>query len=595
MANPYGSLPQSSFWKSAVAAHEGRAICKDLWQPRFPISRETRILTAGSCFAQHISRWLTANGYNWADTEPASEELTDDERRDGQYGVFSFRTGNIYTAALLRQWLEFALGIRPPVLDIAEEDGRHFDLLRPAVPASGYKSGETAREALDLTLGAIRKGLKEADLFIFTLGLTEAWVHRDGHVYPMCPGTLRGTFDPEAVRFANQAYEDVRRDMAEAIRLARTVNPDLKFLLTVSPVPLTATASGDHVLSATIYSKSVLRAVAGDLCRELSGVDYFPSYELISAFPARGRFYEANLRNVTAEGVAHVMSHFSEGIGATVSSAGTGAPLQATAAQNGKSDEDILCDEVGLEAWAPGTAEAAGTSVCLIGDSHMGHLSLAFRRLGLPHAGGMIMNGKAWTSNEFALDDEEFWVPLENALARRRWQETLPFLQSAAATPSGQKVIFTNIGQQTHRSVAFLSAWLQAKHNNKLTNDLFFEYFLKENRDKMILLKKIINLDFQVIVVSDPPTQHLAGYEEPQLWRIYENLSNRIYSELGCEYFNARDFIDKIGFQDRFISEKFKQGMEHDWMHGSASYYEEIAEELIRQYDLHSFAGLAPE
>lgn len=561
-------------------------VCKDLWLPRFPIPRDTRILTAGSCFAQHISRWLTSNGYNWVDTEPASEELTDDERRDGQYGVFSFRTGNIYTAALLRQWVEIALGVRPPVLDTAEEDGRHFDLLRPAVPASGYECGKAAQEALDRTLGAIRKGLKEADLFIFTLGLTEAWANRDGHVYPMCPGTLRGTFDPGTVHFVNQAYEDVRRDMAEAIRLARTVNPDLKFLLTVSPVPLTATASGDHVLSATIYSKSVLRAVAGDLCRELSGVDYFPSYELISAFPARGRFYEANLRNVTAEGVAHVMSHFSEGIGATLPSTGNGAPLQPAAAQSGKAAEEILCDEVGLESWAPGAADAAETSICLIGDSHMGHLSLAFRRLGLPHAGGMIMNGKAWTSNELVLDDEELWVPLENALARRRWQETLPFLRSAAKGPDGQKIIFTNIGQQTHRSVAFLSAWLKAEHGNKLTNPVFFQYFGKENHDKLILIKRIVNLGFKVAVISDPPTQHLAGYHEPQLWKIYENLSEQVYSELGCEFFNARKYIDTIGFQDRFISEKFKQGVEYDWLHGSAAYYEEIAEELIRRYAL---------
>ncbi|MEH0069665.1 GSCFA domain-containing protein [Pannonibacter sp. Pt2-lr] len=586
MTNPYTSLPQSSFWKTGITEHGSGGALKDIWQPRFAISRDTRILTAGSCFAQHISRWLTANGYDWADTEPASEELTDNERRDGQYGVFSFRTGNIYTAALLRQWLEFALGARPPVLDLAEEDGRHFDLLRPAVPACGYESREGAREALERTLDAIRKGLKEADLFIFTLGLTESWIHRDGHVYPMCPGTLRGTFDPGTVRFVNQAYEDVRRDMADAIGLARTVNPDLKFLLTVSPVPLTATASGDHVLSATIYSKSVLRAVAGDLCRELSGVDYFPSYELISAFPARGRFYEANLRSVTAEGVAHVMSHFSEGIGAIARSPGNGDPLRPAAAQSAKAADEILCDEVGLESWAPGATDAADTSVCLIGDSHMGHLSLAFQRLGLPHAGGMIMNGKAWTSNELALDDEELWVPLENALARRRWQETLPFLQPAAKGPAGQKIIFTNIGQQTHRSVAFLSAWLQTEHNNKLTNPLFFQYFGKENHDKLILIKRIVNRGFRVVVISDPPTQHLAGYHDPQLWRIYENLSERAYVELGCEFFNARNYIDAIGFQDRFISEKFKQGVEYDWLHGSAAYYDEIAEELIRRYAL---------
>ena len=39
--------------------------------------------------------------------------------------------------------------------------------------------------------------------------------------------------------------------------------PKLRILLTVSPVPLTATAGDDHVLLATTYSKSVLRAGRG--------------------------------------------------------------------------------------------------------------------------------------------------------------------------------------------------------------------------------------------------------------------------------------------------------------------------------------------
>jgi len=43
------------------------------------------------------------------------------------------------------------------------------------------------------TLDRMRATLAGADLFVFTLGLTEAWLNaRDGTVYPMCPGTIRG-------------------------------------------------------------------------------------------------------------------------------------------------------------------------------------------------------------------------------------------------------------------------------------------------------------------------------------------------------------------------------------------------------------------
>ena len=79
--------------------------------------------------------------------------------------------------------------------------------------------------------------------------------------------------------------------MQQAMALMRSANRGLRFLLTVSPVPLTATNSGNHVLVATVDSKSRLRAVAGQLARTVSRVDYFPSYEIISAPPFRGSFF----------------------------------------------------------------------------------------------------------------------------------------------------------------------------------------------------------------------------------------------------------------------------------------------------------------
>ncbi|MDC0689565.1 hypothetical protein POF53_18360 [Mitsuaria sp. RG] len=39
--------------------------------------------------------------------------MTGQARKAQQYGVFSFRTGNLYTPAMLRQWLVWALGCSP--------------------------------------------------------------------------------------------------------------------------------------------------------------------------------------------------------------------------------------------------------------------------------------------------------------------------------------------------------------------------------------------------------------------------------------------------------------------------------------------------
>jgi hypothetical protein len=62
-------------------------------------------------------------------------------------------------------------------------------------------------------------------------------------------------------------------------------------LLTVSPVPLIAMADPDHVLGASVRSKSVLRAVVGDLAEDDEDIFYFPSCEIIFSHPSRTKFF----------------------------------------------------------------------------------------------------------------------------------------------------------------------------------------------------------------------------------------------------------------------------------------------------------------
>ena len=105
--------------------------------------------------------------------------------------------------------------------------------------------------------------------------------------------------------------------------ILRSLNPAARMLLTVSPVPLIATASPEHVLVATTYSKCVLRAAAGSLAERLPDCHYFPSFEIIASHPSRAMFFDPDLRTVSDRGVDFVMEHFfraiGEGAGAAVS------------------------------------------------------------------------------------------------------------------------------------------------------------------------------------------------------------------------------------------------------------------------------------
>ncbi|MHA3916773.1 GSCFA domain-containing protein [Halovulum sp. GXIMD14793] len=194
MSHPYETLPQMAFWRPAVAARDWQDM-RDLWQPKFDITAETRIVTFGSCFAQHFSKALQGWGLNWLNAEPAPSIVPEEIASEFGYNIYSARTGNIYTAAGLLQWLDWAFD-ETAVPDVFwHQDGRVYDPFRPAIEPDGFDDIEQARAARQVTLEALRNGLKQADILVFTLGLTEGWVHSDGHVYPMCPGTVAGQFD----------------------------------------------------------------------------------------------------------------------------------------------------------------------------------------------------------------------------------------------------------------------------------------------------------------------------------------------------------------------------------------------------------------
>lgn len=313
MSNPYRGKPVRSFWRSAVTERH-IADFEALWDP-IPLLRSERVATAGSCFAQHIGRNLRLRGANYMDCEPAPPVFQDEnEARRFGYGVFSCRYGNIYTTRQLLQLFQEAFEGRKPVDPVWTKQGRFFDALRPGVDPVGHQAPEDVIADRMGHLAAVRDMFSSLDLLVFTLGLTEGWESlADGTMFPTAPGTIAGQYDPDKYALRNLRYADVIADMEAFWALLKTVNPGARMLLTVSPVPLAATATGQHVLPATTYSKSVLRAVAGDLAADHAEIHYFPSYELISGHPSRGMFFEPDLREVNGFGVNLVMSHFFSG------------------------------------------------------------------------------------------------------------------------------------------------------------------------------------------------------------------------------------------------------------------------------------------
>ncbi|MCP1404416.1 GSCFA domain-containing protein [Achromobacter insolitus] len=334
--SPYQDLPAKSFWRSVRDRHYFDL--EDLSQP-VKLSLKDKVATAGSCFAQHIGRYLMKSGAEYLDMEPCPSIIPEADAKRFGYNVYSCRYGNVYTVRQLLQLAQEAQGLRKPAEIVWEKGGRYFDALRPSVDPVGLETPEQVLAMRELHLEAVRKMFEKLDVFVFTMGLTEAWVSKvDGTAYPTAAGTIAGSHDPAKYEFKNYRYNEVMDDLREFWRLLKAINPSARMLLTVSPVPLNATASADHVLVASSRSKSILRAVAGDIAEDEEDVFYFPSYEIIASHPGRGMFFEPDLRNVNDAGVQLVMKHFF--------TAFNSKPVEVDG------DDDIICEEAQLEKFA---------------------------------------------------------------------------------------------------------------------------------------------------------------------------------------------------------------------------------------------------
>ena len=347
---PYAGLPDEAFWKlcrESADRHLG-----SLYKPKFALAAGDRIATAGSCFAQHFGKWVRNSNLQLVEMEPKPAQMSHEVARRFGYGVYSARYGNIYTARQLRQLVDDCRKSKTRREAIWEHGGRWYDGLRPQTEPEGYADLDELHFHRKTHLSRVLEMFSKADVFVFTLGLTEAWSDRRScTVFPMAPGVVAGQFDAARHVFNNFSVAEVVSDLVHVIKRLKGLNKRMRILLTVSPVPLTATASGRHVVEATTYSKSVLRVAADEVARRFAHVDYFPSYEIITNPMFGSAFYDPNLRTVTEDGVQTVMSAFF-GAHHDLQPSQTPIAVEQAPVSTTADDDDLVCEEVLLEAFA---------------------------------------------------------------------------------------------------------------------------------------------------------------------------------------------------------------------------------------------------
>jgi hypothetical protein len=259
------------------------------------VTKQTPIGSAGSCFAAEIRTILVKEGYHYVVTEP-------NERASAAWGA-------LYNIPSMRQLVEKAFGLAGTPRLVAVKNHMKsdytatFNVVDPFRQSVHFGSIKEYEENYDRHLAAAREAFMRCEVFILTLGMNEIWyLKSNGAILTRMLWDLSpALFDRKTLTVQENIDE-----LNQMLTVWRRHNPNIKLVVTVSPVPLHATfqAEHTHVVAATCHAKCTLRVAAEEFARQNEGVYYFPAYETVMYCTEKP--FQADNRHVTPEAVANV-------------------------------------------------------------------------------------------------------------------------------------------------------------------------------------------------------------------------------------------------------------------------------------------------
>jgi hypothetical protein len=309
--------PKSAGWRIAQ-----RAPVDVAFKPKFSLSSEDAIFTMGSCFARNVEARLIQLGLRVLlsdfdfPVELFGEQYTRTEMWQG-----TDRHGNLVRSILnkyspLSMLNEFQRVLQRELFQdpykglIQLYAGQWYDPQLKNVRLLSLYDAFAVREIVEM---ATQKVTGATAIFL-TLGYTETWLDSETNlILNVAPRPLMIKRWPERFRFFNAGFQDVL-DSLEGIRdlITRSVRPDMKFIITVSPVPLGTTFTEMDVITANAQSKATLRTAAAEFCARHDNVDYFPSYEMVTSTHPEVA-WEADKVHVAQPVVDMIMDRFVDG------------------------------------------------------------------------------------------------------------------------------------------------------------------------------------------------------------------------------------------------------------------------------------------
>jgi len=272
-------------------------------RPKFRFEPGHRFFCIGSCFARNIEEALICRGVEVLSKRMISPREEHPARVTGVVNKFT-------TASMLNEARWALSGEGSGACSIVHGGEGWLDLqINPNAKLVTRERAEERRRYLERDYYA---RMRDADVLVVTLGLVETWRDNENGIWQnMAPPFYLARRQPGRFTLSITSVEANFDALEELRSVARSVNPDLRIIVTVSPVPAATTFSGQDIFVANMHSKSVLRAAAEQFAQAHFDVDYYPSYEMVMG-SARSAAFARDCAHVRDPLVRVVIDRFAE-------------------------------------------------------------------------------------------------------------------------------------------------------------------------------------------------------------------------------------------------------------------------------------------
>ncbi len=238
------------------------------------------IITIGSCFANSINTKLEQN----------------------KFSTLNNPLGILYDPRSIARVFNFALTGNRPDKQTYINTGNEFVNLLAHSDMNG-KSLSDSKNLIDEQLTKVSQTVKNADWLIITLGTS--WVYYQnstGLQVANCHKIAQSEFEKGLLEFdrTKLVYDNL-------LQFLKEVNPNLKIIITVSPVRHTK-----DTLPLNSISKSHLFLLSHYLDQTYNNVQYYPAYEIVVDDLRDYRFYKSDMIHPTEQAIDYIWQHFTD-------------------------------------------------------------------------------------------------------------------------------------------------------------------------------------------------------------------------------------------------------------------------------------------